>query len=95
LALWMMFTMAVPGFVTASIFSVPASHNPAALFTVSAISLAANVAVGIYQAYTIIAKRKNPLTDELYSDHRGYQEVLAANLTPASVPADLAAVQHS
>ncbi|PKQ31110.1 MAG: hypothetical protein CVT62_09185 [Actinobacteria bacterium HGW-Actinobacteria-2] len=95
LALWMMFTMAVPGFVTTSMFSVNASHNPAALFTVSAISLAANVAVLIYQGYTIITKRKNPLTDELYTDHRGYQEVLAANLTPSSVPADLAAVQHN
>ena len=95
LALWMMFTMAVPSFATSSMFAVDASHNPAALFTVSAISLASNVAVLIYQAYTIITKRKNPLTDELYTDHRGYQEALAANLTPTSVPADLAAVQHS
>ena len=89
LALWMMFTMAVPGFVTASMFSVPSSHNPAALMTVSAVSLAANVAVLIYQVFTAVSRRRNPLTDELYSHHRGFQEVLAANLTPATVPDDL------
>lgn len=89
LALWMMFTMAVPGFVTASMFSVPSSHNPAALMTVSVISLAANVAVLIYQVFTAVSRRRNPLTDELYPHLGGYQEVLAANLTPATVPDDL------
>lgn len=79
LALWMMFTMAVPGFVTASQFSVSASHNPAALMTVSVISLAANVAVLVYQAYTAITRHKNVLTDELYDHLAGYREVAAAN----------------
>jgi undecaprenyl pyrophosphate phosphatase UppP len=79
LALWMMFTMAVPGFVTASQFSVSASHNPAALVAVSVISLAANVAVLVYQAYTAITRHKNVLTDELYDHLAGYREVAAAN----------------
>lgn len=88
LALWMMFTMAVPSFVTASAFSVDASHNPVALFTVSAISLAANVAVLAYQGFVILRDRLNPLTDELYTGHRAYQEVLAANqaLEPVAEP---------
>ncbi|MBA3019565.1 DUF5692 family protein [Propionicimonas sp.] len=88
LALWMMFTMAVPGFVTGSAFAVDTSHSPVALFTVSAISLAANVAVLAYQGYVIVRDRLNPLTDELYTGHRAYQEVLAANqaLEPVAEP---------
>ncbi len=84
LALWMMFTMAVPAFVTASDFSVSSSHNPAALFTVSALSLAANVAVLIYQVYRIRTRRLNPLKQEIYTDHTQYREVREANIQPAA-----------
>ncbi|WP_431805215.1 DUF5692 family protein [Microbacterium sp. bgisy203] len=80
LALWMMFTMAVPAFVTSSAFSVQASHDPAALFTVSAISLAANLAVLVYQGHRIITRRLNPLTQELYTDLPQYIAVRDANL---------------
>ncbi len=80
LALWMMFTMAVPTFVTDSQFSVSASHNPAALFTVSAIALAANVAVAIYQVRTILRRRRNPLTDELYVELPAYRQVRDDNI---------------
>ncbi|WP_262852865.1 DUF5692 family protein [Mumia quercus] len=86
LALWMMFTMAVPTFVTSSPFAVDSSHNPTALFLVSALSLAANVAVAVYQVFTIVKLRRNPLRDELYTDLRSYREVRAANL-PAASPA--------
>ena len=75
--------MAVPGFVTSSQFSVAASHNPAALLTVSLLSLAVNVAVLIYQVRTIVTRRLNPLTDELYAHLPQYAEVLAANAHPA------------
>ncbi len=80
LALWMMFTMAVPTFATSSMFAVPSSHNPAALFTVSAIALASNVALLIYQVSVIITRRKNPLRDELYTHLHAYRSVLAANV---------------
>jgi len=86
LALWMMFTMAVPTFVTSSRFAVEASHRPAALFLVSAISLAANVAVLIYQVRTIRAKRLNPLRDELYTDLAAYREVREANIEVDAAP---------
>jgi Family of unknown function (DUF5692) len=79
LALWMMFTMAVPAFVTDSTFAVESSHDPVALFTVSAIALAANIAVAGYQGYRIIKFKKNPLIDELYTDLPAYQTVLKAN----------------
>ncbi|MGV9859410.1 DUF5692 family protein [Gordonia sp. NPDC003425] len=87
LALWMMFTMAVPAFVSTSAFSVQASHDPAALWTVSLVSLAVNVAVAVYQVYRIVSRKLNPLTQELYTDHASYQAVVAANLTPAEVGA--------
>lgn len=83
LALWMMFTMAVPTFATSSMFSVQSSHNPVALFTVSAIALASNVALLIYQASVIITHRKNPLRDELYTHLQGYQQVRTANVIDA------------
>ena len=101
LALWMMFTMAVPAFVSDSQFSVEASHNPAALFTVSFIALVFNIGVLIYQVRTIMTKKLNPLNDELYTDHPQYIEVREANIAiPASdevreagVVADEAAVK--
>lgn len=92
LALWMMFTMAVPMFVSDSIFSVDTSHSAAALMTVSALSLIANVAVLIFQVYTIVKRRLNPLTDQLYSDLPQYQAVVEANRSPEDTDADATAV---
>ncbi|MCB2177162.1 MAG: hypothetical protein KQH57_15225 [Actinomycetales bacterium] len=76
LAFWMMFTMAVPSFVTDSVFSVESSHDPAALFTVSAIALAANVAVAVYQVHRVVTRRLRPLRDELYTDLPAYRRVV-------------------
>ncbi|WP_104164006.1 DUF5692 family protein [Cryobacterium sp. N22] len=79
LAFWMMFTMAVPTFVTSSKFAVESSHNPTALFIVSAISLAANIAVVVYQVRVIVRTKRNPLKDELFVELPAYQKVLADN----------------
>jgi hypothetical protein len=79
LALWMMFTMAFPAFVSDSSFSVDSSHDPKALFVVSLISLLANVAVAVYQVRTIVVRRRNPLKDELYVELAAYQKVALAN----------------
>ncbi|AKK02181.1 DUF5692 family protein [Corynebacterium epidermidicanis] len=80
LAFWTMFTMAVPSFVTDSKFAVSASHSPTALFLVSAVALAANIAVFGYQIHRIRAQKLHPLQDEIYTDHGSYQEVLSANI---------------
>lgn len=78
LALWMMFTMAVPTFVSSSRFAVEASHDPAALFLVSALSLASNVALAVYQVRRIVRTRRNPLTGaELYPELASYRRVVA------------------
>ena len=86
LALWMMFTMAVPTFVSSGPFSVDSSHDPVALFTVSAVSLAANIAVAVYQVRTIVARRKHPLKDELYDHLPQYRQVVES--TPGSHTAE-------
>ncbi|MEJ5928738.1 DUF5692 family protein [Corynebacterium sp. H128] len=80
LAFWMMFTMAVPSFVTDSKFSVAASHDPKALFIVSFIALAANIAVFGYQMYTAITHKKNLLRDELYTHLSAHHDVLVSNI---------------
>jgi hypothetical protein len=75
LAIWMMFTMSVPAFVTTSKFAVQSSHSEAALWTVSGLSLAANVAVLVYHVYKIVKHKRNPLKVEVYSDLNVYQKV--------------------
>lgn len=77
LAFWMMFTMAYPTFVDDTIFAVKSSHSPAALFVVSALSLAANVAVLVYAVYRMRKYKRNPVTQELYADLKAYREVAA------------------
>jgi hypothetical protein len=86
LAFWMMFTMAVPTFVTSSMFAVESSHNPTALFIVSAISLAANIAVVVYQVRVILRTKRNPLKDELFVELPAYQKVLADNQSLDAAP---------
>jgi len=84
LAFWMMFTMAFPAFVGESTFAVKSSNDPTALFVVSAIALAANLAVVIYQVMKIVQGKRNPLKDELYRDLPAYQKVVEANRPLAS-----------
>lgn len=67
LAIWMMFTMSVPMFVDSPRFGVPSSHDPHALFAVSAAALACNIAVFIYHIYKIRKNHRNPLKEEVYA----------------------------
>lgn len=67
LALWMMFTMSVPMFVDSPRWGVQSSHSPTALFVVSAIALAANLAVVMYHFCRIIRLHRNPLKEEVYA----------------------------
>lgn len=80
LALYMMMMMTIPNFFVSSKYAVMSSHNPTAYYVLSIIALAANLAVAAYQVWTIIKKKKNPLTDDLYSDQKSYQAIRAANI---------------
>ena len=75
LALWMMFTMAFPAFVTSSKFAVQSSHSYSALMFVSSLALASNVAVFIYQVYKIVKTKRNPLKEELFTELEAYKAV--------------------
>lgn len=72
--------MAVPTFVTSSRFAVATSRSATALFVVSFLALASNVAVFVYQIITMVKYRRNPLKDELYPEHEQYQQVRLENL---------------
>ena len=79
LAFWMMFTMAVPSFVDESQFAVQSSHDPVALFTVSALALAANIGVVVYQLIKMRKNKANPLKGEVYTDTKAYQRAVDDN----------------
>ncbi len=75
LGVWMMFVMTFPSFVDTSVFAVKSSHNTTALFVVSALALAANLAVLVYEVYKIIKTKRNPLKEEIYTDLAAYKQV--------------------
>lgn len=79
LAFWMMFVMSFPSFVDTSKFAVKSSHNETALFIVSAISLAANIAVFGYHFYKVFKNKRNPLTQEIHTDLDAYKQIVNEN----------------
>ncbi len=79
LSLWAMFSLTFPEFGATSRYAVGSTNDPRALFIVSAIALAANVAVFFYQLHRIITLRLNPLTQELYKGTPDSQRILLDN----------------
>jgi FtsH-binding integral membrane protein len=68
LALYMMMMMTIPDFFIMGKYAVASTHSPVTYYTISIIALVFNTGILGYQIYTIIKRKKNPLTDELY-DH--------------------------
>jgi hypothetical protein len=64
-------------------FAVKSSHSATALWVVSGLALASNIAVFAYQAYTVIKYRRNPLKEELYTDLPQYKKVEESKLALA------------
>jgi hypothetical protein len=79
LGIWMMFVMTFPAFVDTSMFAVKSSHSTAALWVVSGLALASNVAVMAYEIYKIIKTKRNPCKQDIYTDLKAYQKVVEAN----------------
>jgi len=79
LAIWMMFVMSFPTFVDTSIFAVKSSHNTTALWVVSALSLASNIAVFVYHYYKVIKYGRNPLKVEVHTDLKEYKNIVSKN----------------
>ncbi len=87
LALFGMFSLAVD-YMALPAFGITSSYNPAALTVVSALALLSNLAVLVYEIVTIVKTKRNPLTQELYADHKAYQKNLAENGLGSAISAD-------
>ncbi|TKB57538.1 DUF5692 family protein [Ferrimonas aestuarii] len=79
LALYMMAMMTFPSFFIESSVAVPSTHDPIAYWTVSIVSLLFNLGVLAYQVRTIIVRRKNPLTEDIYDHFKEHQAIVKAN----------------
>lgn len=79
LGLWTMFSLTFPYFAETSQFAVKSSHSVTALYVVSILALASNIAVFVYHFGRILKHKKNPLKDEIYTDLAGYQEIVELN----------------
>jgi hypothetical protein len=79
LAIWCMFAMTFPSFIDTSMFAVKSSNNAAALWVVSGLALASNVAVFVYHFYKVFKYKRNPLKVEVHPDLADYKLVVAKN----------------
>ena len=82
LALYMMLMMTIPDFFVMGKYAVASTHNPIAYYLVSIIALVFNTGVLGFQVYTIIKRKKNPLTDELYDHLNESKKIKAENGLP-------------
>lgn len=76
LALNNIFIFTFPAFFVSSQIAVQSSWNPAAMWFFSIISIVFNVGLAIYQVRRMIINRKNPITQEIYTDHKAYKEIM-------------------
>lgn len=77
LALWCMFAQTFPAFQDNSMFRVDSTYNPTIYTLVSALALVVNIAVFIYMIYRIKKTKRNPYTQELYTDLPAYKKIRA------------------
>lgn len=79
LALFGMFSLTWPGYDQTAAFSIKSSGNEKAMMVMAIVSLIVNVGVFAFAMYKAIKKRKNPITNDLYTDLKSYKMVLAKN----------------
>ena len=84
LATWMMFVMCFPAFVDTSMFAVKSSHSTTALWVVSGLALASNVAVFVYHFYKIFKYKRNPFKEEIHTDLAAFK-LVAGNGTSKTI----------
>lgn len=77
LAIWCMFAQTFPLFQDVGKYAVNSTYNPSIYFAVSLIALIANVLVFGYMIYKVIQTKRNPYTQELYTDLKAYQAIKA------------------
>ncbi len=87
LAIWCMFAQTFPNFQDKGMFAVNSTYNPAIYMTFGVLSLAANIALVGYMIYRMKKTGKNPYKEELYAEHKSYQEVYELRDDKAQVSA--------
>lgn len=78
LALFGMFSLAVD-YQALPAFGITATCNPAAWMVLSALALAFNAGVFVYEVSVILKTKRNPLKRELYTQLESYKKNLSAN----------------
>jgi hypothetical protein len=89
LAYWMMLCLSFSFRLDNSVFAVKASLNPTALFLVSFVALAVNIAVFVYH-YAKVLKYKRNIAVGVHSDLGEYQALIAERV-PTTAPRSRAA----
>lgn len=79
LAIWMMIVMSFPNFFTVGKYAIASSHNTNAYYLISIIALLFNVGVAVFEIYTVVKMKKNPLKDEVYGELETYKKIKDAN----------------
>ena len=74
LTFWSAVVLTFPHFMQDSMFAHRSAHNPTAMFIISAAALLANVWVFGRHVYVIVAKKRNPFTQEVHADEPTYVE---------------------
>lgn len=80
LAIWMMIVMSFPNFFTVGKYAIASSHNTTAYYIVSIVALVFNVGVAVFEVYTVIKMKRNPIKDEIYTELETYKKVKDANI---------------
>ena len=78
LAVFGMFSLAFD-YQSISLFGITSSYKPAALTVLSALALAVNFAVFVYEIVVIKKYKRNPVKQEMYTHLKAYKETLAVN----------------
>ena len=77
LALWCMFAQTFPHFQDKGTFVVESTYNTNIYNLVSGIALAANLGVLAFMIYKIVKTKRNPYTQDLYTDLESYKTIHA------------------
>lgn len=79
LALWAMFSITFSSYAKSRLFSITSSYKPSALLVISVLSIGSNLAVFAYEIAHIAKTKRNPITQDVYTDLKSYKAVLSDN----------------
>ena len=78
LALWGMFSLTF-AYSNTPYFNIETTANTSAMFWLSLLSLLINIGLAVFVAYKAIKLRKNPYTNEIFTDSNEYKSIVSEN----------------